>query len=185
MGTMPAVPASYCPSSTPRRAWVLAAGCAGLLLLAACGGSSSVSGSSGDSQAAGSSDGVVHAAKTSLGSVLVTSKGRVIYLLTSDKSGRSSCSDSCLQVWPPVSAGTGTPSATGVSAKLGVLSRPDGTRQLTVAGHPAYTYASDTAAGQTAGQGIRSYGGTWWALSPAGTAITSSGGTRGGGGYGY
>lgn len=122
----------------------------------------------------------MHSAKTPLGSVLEASNGRVVYLLTSDKSGSSSCSAGCLQVWPPVTVGSAAPTATGVKAKLGVLTRPDGTRQLTVNGHPACMYASDTSAGQTSGQGI-SYGGVWWAISPAGSAVMGSAGTSRGG----
>jgi predicted lipoprotein with Yx(FWY)xxD motif len=187
MGTVPGVRPSSRRLSRARRAAPLAVAAAALLLTAACGGSSSGGSSTTSSTgAAGSGGAVVKVAKTSLGSVLETSNGRVIYLLTADKSAASSCTGGCLQLWPPVTAVSTAPSAPGVSAKLAVLERPDGTRQLTVAGHPAYTYAADTAAGQTSGQGITSYGGTWWALSPAGAAVKSaSGGTRGGGGYGY
>ncbi len=179
-------------SARPGRALLGATMAAGLLVLAACGGSSSYGGSGGSSSGtakpAAAGSGAVKVASTGLGKVLETSAGRVVYLLTSDPSGTSTCSGSCLRLWPPVLV-TGTPEAAGISATLGTLSRPEG-RQLTVAGHPAYTYAGDSAAGQTSGQGITSFGGTWWALSPAGDAVTRSGpggstGSTSGGVRGY
>ncbi len=163
-------------SRWPRRALMVAIVAAGSLVLAACGGSSSYGGSGRSSAqptpaAAGGS--TVKVAKTGLGRVLETSAGRVVYLLTSDPTGTSTCTGSCLRSWPPVLV-AGVPVSSGVSATLGTLSRPEGL-QLTIAGHPAYTYAGDSAAGQTTGQGITSFGGTWWALTPTGDAVTGSG----------
>ncbi|MGZ4591017.1 MAG: COG4315 family predicted lipoprotein [Actinomycetes bacterium] len=178
-----------------------------MLLTAACGGSSSVYGSSSTSSSvasssaaatssattssgAGSTGGaVVHAATTPLGPVLETANGRVVYLLTADKSGSSSCSASCLQYWPPVVVDSGTPKGVGVTGALAVLKRSDGIMQLTVAGHPAYTYAADQSAGQTGGQGMKSFGGTWWVVSPAGAAVkgaaAASSSATSGGVHGY
>jgi hypothetical protein len=50
-----------------------------------------------------------------------------------------------------------------------------------------YEYVGDSAPGQANGEGIHSFGGTWYALNPAGNPITSSNSgssstTRGGGG---
>lgn len=87
----------------------------------------------------------------------------------------------------------GTPTAaSGVSAHLGRLAVSGG-EQLTVNGYPAYTYIGDGSAGQTAGQGVRSFGGTWWALSTTGAALSksattpapTSGGNSGGNYGGY
>lgn len=70
---------------------------------------------------------------------------------------------------------SGTPAAgPGVGARLGTLVVAGGA-QLTVDGLPAYTFAGDTAAGQTRGQGIASFGGRWWAFDASGAAITTPG----------
>ena len=44
---------------------------------------------------------------------------------------------------------------------LGVTKRQDGHRQVTYAGHPLYAFVGDKAAGQTNGEGIVAFGGTW------------------------
>jgi hypothetical protein len=63
---------------------------------------------------------------------------------------------------------------------LGTISRSDGTKQVTYAGHPLYFYAGDSAAGQTNGQGINSFGGIWGVVSASsGQLVLHSGGTAG------
>jgi predicted lipoprotein with Yx(FWY)xxD motif len=48
---------------------------------------------------------------------------------------------------------------------VGMVQRPDGSSQLTIAGWPVYRYAGDTTPGATGGQGV---GGTWFAFTPVG-----------------
>jgi predicted lipoprotein with Yx(FWY)xxD motif len=60
----------------------------------------------------------------------------------------------------------------GVTGKLGVATRSDGGRQLSVAGHPVYTFVGDSAPGQTNGQGVALNGGLWTVVSPAGAPLT-------------
>jgi hypothetical protein len=62
----------------------------------------------------------------------------------------------------------------GVTGKLGTTTRADGAHKLTVSGHPLYTFAGDSAAGQTNGQGKTLNGGVWTVLSPSGASIASS-----------
>jgi predicted lipoprotein with Yx(FWY)xxD motif len=50
-----------------------------------------------------------------------------------------------------------------VPGDLGVITRTDGTKQVTYGGHPLYYFAGDTAPGQTKGQGV---GGTWFLIGP-------------------
>jgi predicted lipoprotein with Yx(FWY)xxD motif len=163
-------------SRRARRVAGVAVAAAALLLAAACGSSSA--GTTASSQPAG-----VHVASTDLGKTVVGDNGRTLYLLTSDKKGSTTCTGGCLQLWPPVTVAAGAPKATGVDGALGTLAR-GGSKQLTIAGHPVYLYAADTAAGDISGQGIKSYGGTWWAVSPSGTAITSKSGSSGSGSTG-
>ena len=62
----------------------------------------------------------------------------------------------------------------GVTGKLASTTRSDGTRQLTVAGHPVYTFTGDLAAGQTTGQNVVLNGGLWTVVSPAGAPVRTA-----------
>jgi predicted lipoprotein with Yx(FWY)xxD motif len=85
------------------------------------------------------------------------------------KPSKSNCEGECAKAWKPVLADK-TPMATGVDPiSMGVLTRPDGTKQLTIAGYPQYTYAEDKSAGDMKGQGK---GGVWWVTAPNGAKIT-------------
>jgi hypothetical protein len=52
---------------------------------------------------------------------------------------------------------------------------PDGTAITTVAGHPVYTFSQDQNPGDVNGEGLNEFGGTWYAVSPSGQAVTSAG----------
>jgi predicted lipoprotein with Yx(FWY)xxD motif len=84
----------------------------------------------------------------------------------------STCAGACAQAWPPVTT-TGTPKAGGAvkASLLGTTKRADGSREVTYAGHPLYTFAGDTKAGQTTGEGSNGFGAPWWVVSPAGKAL--------------
>jgi predicted lipoprotein with Yx(FWY)xxD motif len=121
----------------------------------------------------------VSTASTKLGRVLVNSRGHTLYLFGKDKRGKTACSGMCATFWPPLIA-SGKPRATaGVKASLlGTTKRADGRLQVTYNHHPLYTFAKDTKKGQTNGEGINAFGGTWDAVSPAGAKVVkqSSGG---------
>jgi predicted lipoprotein with Yx(FWY)xxD motif len=106
------------------------------------------------------------------GTYLVDGTGRSLYLFAVDTNGKSMCSGPCAQAWPPLTT-KGKPTAgMGVTAsKLTTTTRSDGSTQVVYAGHPLYFFAGDTSAGATNGQGINNFGGLWWLVSPAGTAI--------------
>jgi len=148
------------------------------LALSACGTSSPTSAASTTtpSAAVAKTEAVLGVAHTALGSILVDSQGRTVYLFASDTSDHSNCTGPCLQYWPIVAAPSTTPSqVTGVSGTIGQITRNDGTKQLTVNGLPLYTYAGDTSSGMTTGQGKNLSGGLWWVVSPNGNAIKTSG----------
>jgi hypothetical protein len=71
----------------------------------------------------------------------------------------------------------GAPTAgTGATASdLGTISRSDGTKQVTYAGHPLYYFVGDSAAGQTNGEGNNGFGAPWYVVAPSGQQITSLG----------
>jgi predicted lipoprotein with Yx(FWY)xxD motif len=116
-----------------------------------------------------------------MGPILVDSTGKALYVFAIDKPGHSACTATCLQYWPIVPAPNPLPSTLpGVTAKLGVLHRPDGGAQLTVNEYPVYTFAGDTGPGTTKGQGKNLSGGLWWIIAPSGKWITApSGGSTG------
>lgn len=104
---------------------------------------------------------------SSLGSILVDSKGMTLYLFIKDTPNTSNCYGNCATLWPPLLT-TGTPTAgSGVDATLlGTTTRTDGTTQVTYNGWPLYYYASDKAAGDTTGENVNS---VWFVVTPAGT----------------
>jgi predicted lipoprotein with Yx(FWY)xxD motif len=131
---------------------------------------------------------LLSAQPTSLGTILVDGKGRTVYQFANDKGGQSTCTGGCAANWPFVPAPAALPaSLPAVTGKLGTTTHADGAHQLTIAGHPVYTFAGDSAPGQTNGQGITLDGGLWTVMSPAGAPVTSQAGgsTQGAGGLGY
>jgi predicted lipoprotein with Yx(FWY)xxD motif len=130
---------------------------------------------------------VVSTAKTSLGPIIVTSSGRTLYLFEKDRNGKSACSGQCAVFWPPLIT-TGKPHAIGgaKASLVGTTKRADGRLQVTYNHHPLYTFAKDTKAGQTTGEGVNAFGAVWDAVSPAGAKIAkqSAPSPVGGGGYG-
>jgi predicted lipoprotein with Yx(FWY)xxD motif len=157
---------------------------AGALVLAACGGSSTSSSSgSGSTPSYGAAKpststttgaASVGTKTSSLGTFLVDSKGRALYLWDADHGSKSTCSGACAQAWPPLTT-SGTPKAGGKvkASLLGTTTRADGTSEVTYAGHPLYYFEGDSAPGQTTGQGSDGFGAPWWVVSPAGNAIQS------------
>lgn len=129
---------------------------------------------------------VVSTASTSLGRVLVNSHGHTLYMFGKDKNGKSSCTGQCATFWPPLIASGKLQAAAGAKASLlGTTKRTDGRLHVTYKRHPLYTFAKDTAKGQTNGEGITAFGGVWDAVSPAGAKIVkSAAGTGTGSGYG-
>ncbi len=114
---------------------------------------------------------IVMTRKTSLGTILVTSSGRSLYLDTADKAGHPACTGSCLSIWPPLKA-SGTVKASGgaKAADLGMIKIAGGTKQVTYKGHPLYTFTSDTKSGQTSGEGQNGF----YVVSPSGSKITKA-----------
>ncbi|MGW4025852.1 SCO0930 family lipoprotein [Streptomyces sp. NPDC005009] len=102
-----------------------------------------------------------------LGKVVTDSLGLTLYRFDQDTAEppASNCEDDCAKTWPPVPADDATAGEGIDKALLGSVDRADGTKQLTVAGWPAYRYVKDVNAGDVKGQGV---GGKWYALNPQG-----------------
>jgi predicted lipoprotein with Yx(FWY)xxD motif len=104
------------------------------------------------------------------GTVLAAPSGRTLYRLSPETSTHLLCTSSaCLGVWKPLT----------VKSKSTTVKLPSGAKghaafvkrgkafQVTLGGKPLYTFAGDTATGQATGDGIKSFGGTWHAMSIA------------------
>ena len=106
---------------------------------------------------------------TKLGSVLVDGSGRTLYVFTADSNGKSACSGSCAENWPPLGSDAAPTLGTGLNAAdFATIARSDGSHQVTFHGMPLYYFAGDTAAGDTNGQGI---GGKWYVVGADGTLV--------------
>ncbi|MFZ2012332.1 MAG: hypothetical protein WAV00_00735 [Nocardioides sp.] len=150
---------------------VLAAAAA--LTLAACGGSSSSTTATQQGASAGTTSARgLHVATTSLGRVVVDAQGRTVYLLTADSMNHATCNASCQGYWPPVPSGHGA----GLSAEVASTALPGGGRTVTVGGWPVYTYVGDHNPGDVSGEGVNTFGGIWYAVSPSGTPVKQAGG---------
>jgi predicted lipoprotein with Yx(FWY)xxD motif len=86
----------------------------------------------------------------SLGRVLTSSKGRVMYLFKEDKSTVSRCTGQCRTAWPAVMSNAKPRAAKGVLARH--LSR-NKKHQVTYYGHPLYYFVGDHKAGKSTGEG--------------------------------
>jgi predicted lipoprotein with Yx(FWY)xxD motif len=153
---------------------LVAVSAAALLTLSACGSGSSSSGTAAQQPAADSGGNAsghgLSVASTSLGKVLVDSRGMTLYALSADGRNRSTCATDCLKFWPAVAP----TKAAALSVTTGRTATPDGTAIATVAGHPVYTFSLDQQPGDVKGEGISEFGGTWYAVSATGEPVTGA-----------
>jgi predicted lipoprotein with Yx(FWY)xxD motif len=150
--------------------------------LAACGGSSNSSSGSSNASAAATpvsqtagADTVSTKSVGGVGTVLVDSKGDVLYTNNQDSASKVACTSQCMSIWPALMAPSGgkpSSSDSAVQAKLGVVNG-----QVTYGGKPLYTFVQDSP-GQATGNGVMdSFGGTsftWTAAMAGGGASSGS-----------
>jgi predicted lipoprotein with Yx(FWY)xxD motif len=113
-----------------------------------------------------------------LGTVLVSSTGRTLYVFAPDKGKKVTCGPTlgCDTVWPPeyISASGKPVAGSGVQQSL-LGSDPDryapGKHVVTYKGWPLYLYISDKKAGQALGQDTKGSGGLWYVITTAGAVI--------------
>ncbi|HEV8019891.1 MAG TPA: hypothetical protein VGP41_01435 [Candidatus Lustribacter sp.] len=107
------------------------------------------------------------ATATLLGSPgFMNTNGRTVYVLSDDTVSSIACTvaSGCTGIWPPASPPAGVALSTGFTA----FARADmgGAMQLAYQNHPLYQYSGDSAGGQTNGNGLVSFGGTWTVARP-------------------
>jgi predicted lipoprotein with Yx(FWY)xxD motif len=170
---------------------LLAVGAVFALVLAACGGddddsssnaSATTSATSKTTETTSSQPATVAVAQTSLGKTLVDANGKTIYLFENDKTAdMSTCTGQCATTWPAVTATGALVIGKGLDKEdFKTFARDDGTMQVSVYGHPLYTFAPDMKPGDTNGQGI---GGVWYAVGSNGQKIDNDAETTTSGGY--
>jgi predicted lipoprotein with Yx(FWY)xxD motif len=164
--------------------------CATAVALVACGSDGTV-GSPSTGGADAQSHTVSIAAAGGLGDILVDSSGKALYTPDQEADGTVHCVEACISIWMPLAAGATAPTAPAGAPTLGVIDRPDGTKQVTAAGRPLYTFSQDSA-GNVTGDGVADDFGdqhfTWHVVHSDGTITdTPTGSTPAptGEGYGY
>ena len=95
--------------------------------------------------------------------ILTTTRGRTLYSLSVETHGQFTCTGGCLSTWHPLTVPAGV-TPTG-PVRLATVRRPEGSTQVTYRGRPLYTFAGDTAPGETNGQGFTDVG--TWEAAPA------------------
>ena len=155
------------------------------LFVSACGGSGDSGAAAPDTPAAtvsvSSVDGV--------GDVLVDAQGAALYAADQETGGMVVCTGSCTSIWKPLTV-SGRPTAgDGVVAKLGTVERPDGHRQVTLAGRLLYRFMEDPEAGTVTGNGFAdSFDGQvfrWHVATPKGISTSSDNSSSSSGSPGY
>jgi predicted lipoprotein with Yx(FWY)xxD motif len=146
------------------------------LAIAGCGGSSdnvkaSAPAASATPASSGGGSATIGVRTGSIGTFLVDSQGRTLYLFEKDKGPMSTCSGACARYWPPTPTGGRPKAGSGVNAALLGTTSSGAVTQVTYAGHPLYRYSGDTAPGDTNGQGLNDFGGGWDVVAPSGHKI--------------
>ncbi|MFJ4188975.1 hypothetical protein [Kitasatospora sp. NPDC089509] len=105
---------------------------------------------------------------------LTDALGNSLYVFNKDTADppKSNCSGDCAQTWRPLPPADATQQWPGVTGKVGVVTRDDKSQQLTIGGHPVYTYVRDTVPGEINGNGVN---GAWSLAAPDGTKAAKRG----------
>ncbi len=122
--------------------------------------------------------------------IVVDSHGDTLYALSPETVHHLLCkSKECLRFWPPLTVSSRKEKlkgGAGVKGDLGLLRRKHGVFQVTLRGMPLYRFSGDSAPGDTNGQGIKGFGGTWFAAtasrSPKNAPSSTQQGATGGNG---
>jgi predicted lipoprotein with Yx(FWY)xxD motif len=141
------------------------------LIVAIVAGAALIAGSA--STAAKTKPATLKLRSSKFGKILVDKKGRTLYAFGHDKKNKSRCSGQCASFWPPASSPAKPTVASGITkSKLKVIKRSDGSRQLSYNGHPLYRYIGDAKAGDTNGENLVAFGGTWRVVSKDGKTVS-------------
>ena len=107
------------------------------------------------------------------GEYIADANGHALYAFSQDANGQAACLTDCATVWPPVIVDRlpGTETQAIDTPRLGMVPRPDGSRQLSYAKLPLYYAESDVKPDDTWGHYAMSFGGRFTLVSPAGKPL--------------
>jgi predicted lipoprotein with Yx(FWY)xxD motif len=111
---------------------------------------------------------------SSLGKILVDARGFTLYRFTKDPPKRNTCvtSSGCTLTWPALTTGAAPTAGPGVKASLlSSIKLPNGSKQVTYAGHPLYRYATASERAETVYVGASQFGGIWYAVNASGGVV--------------
>jgi predicted lipoprotein with Yx(FWY)xxD motif len=101
-----------------------------------------------------------------LGKYLIGSNGMTLYVFARDPSNASNCTGLCTRVWPPYTIASRDALENiqaGIQGRVGVITREDGSMQVTYDEQPLYFSNQDQVSGDTKGDGI---GNVWSVAKP-------------------
>ena len=138
-----------------------------LFTLAACSGDTD---GKSDAKAAAATQTVeLKVADSEVGKILVDQSGRTVYGFTEDKDGASSCTASCIAVWPALTSAKDVTVQKGIDKSLLTkVKRAEGAIQVSYKKWPLYYYAGDMVPGDVNGQGVDK---EWFAVAPDGSLV--------------
>jgi predicted lipoprotein with Yx(FWY)xxD motif len=155
--------------------------------LAACGGGSGANRSAAASGPGPNAGTVAVQDLGDPGRTLVDSSGHALYASDQEARGGVLCTGACESFWMPLTVRRGRPTGS-VPGKLGVVKRPDGTRQVTYNGRPLYSFTQE-GPGKVTGNGFQdAFNGrqfTWNVVSVDRRSGSPGTTTQGGGPSGY
>jgi predicted lipoprotein with Yx(FWY)xxD motif len=94
------------------------------------------------------------ASRPALGAFLTDKSGKTLYFFTSDTTGTSTCTGTCLAKWPAFDGGTVRVPSVLKSSDFGTVTRADGVKQTSFMGRPLYFFSGDVKPGDITGQGV-------------------------------
>jgi predicted lipoprotein with Yx(FWY)xxD motif len=172
--------------------WFIPGGAIGVaavaLAVAGCGGGGG--GGSATAAAPSASGKTVSVADIGdAGTVLVDSSGQALYASDQeDATGKVMCTGACNSFWEPLTVSGGAPNGSSDAGKLGVVKRPDGTKQVTADGRLLYHFTQE-GPGEVTGDGFKdAFDGqqfVWHVVSVGNAAGSSGGSSSSGGSFGY
>lgn len=158
------------------------------------GGSNDTAGAQGQPEAQVAPGAVVGTMPVDrFGNVLVDTQGKAVYTNENESGSTIKCVDDCATFWPPLEATSDSVPASveGVPGTFGVITRPDGSKQITLDDKPLYTFLEDKSPGMVRGDGFEDdFAGehfVWRVVSTGGAAQqpNAPAPTTEDGGYGY
>jgi predicted lipoprotein with Yx(FWY)xxD motif len=118
--------------------------------------------------------------KTVREGIAVNGKSLAVYTLSGDSRQTPKCTkaNKCFEFWFPVKVKStkNMSKAPHIKGSLGTWKR-NGFIQVTLGGHPLYTFIGDTSKNTATGEGIKSFKGTWHVVKTGKSSTTITSGT--------